>query len=62
VAKAAIAAGADMINDVSGGVFDPTMAPTAASLRVPYIIMHSRGTPQVLTIDYLLIYFSSNLF
>ena len=48
VAKAAIAAGADMINDVSGATYDPEMLPVAASLRVPIILMHLRGTPQTM--------------
>ena len=33
------------VNDISGGQLDPDMLPTAASLRVPYILMHMRGTP-----------------
>lgn len=42
-AKTAIAAGAQIINDVSGGLADPDMLPTAAKLGVPYIAMHWRG-------------------
>ena len=42
-AKAAIEAGAQIINDVSGGLADPNMLPTAAQLGVPYIAMHWRG-------------------
>ena len=42
-AKAAIEAGAQIINDVSGGLADPDMLPTAAKLGVPYIAMHWRG-------------------
>jgi dihydropteroate synthase len=45
VAQAAIAAGADIINDVSGGEFDSQMLATVAKLGVPYIMMHMRGTP-----------------
>lgn len=45
VAQAAIQAGADIINDVSGGQFDPEMFPTVAQLGIPYIMMHMRGTP-----------------
>lgn len=37
--------GADIINDISGGDLDPEMFETVADLRVPYIIMHMRGTP-----------------
>lgn len=42
-AKAAIDAGAAIINDVSGGLADPAMLMTAANLGVPYIAMHWRG-------------------
>ncbi len=48
VARAAVEAGARLINDVSGGQADPAMFTTAAQLRVPYIAMHSRGTPQTM--------------
>lgn len=44
-AKAAVAAGASIINDISGGELDKDMIPTVAALRVPYICMHMRGTP-----------------
>lgn len=37
--------GADIINDISGGLLDPDMGATVASLRVPYVLMHMRGTP-----------------
>jgi dihydropteroate synthase len=39
---------ADMINDISGGALDENMFTTIASLRVPYILMHMRGTPQTM--------------
>ena len=42
-ARAAIAAGAQIINDVSGGLADPEMLITAAELKTPYIAMHWRG-------------------
>ncbi len=45
VARKAIEWGADIINDISGGSADPAMAETVASLHVPYILMHMRGTP-----------------
>lgn len=45
VARAAIAAGADVVNDVSGGAFDPEILAVAAELRVPIVLTHSRGTP-----------------
>lgn len=40
--------GADIINDISGGTVDEDMFPTVASLNVPYILMHMRGTPQTM--------------
>jgi dihydropteroate synthase/2-amino-4-hydroxy-6-hydroxymethyldihydropteridine diphosphokinase len=46
VARAAVEAGADIVNDVSGGTFDPAMLSTVAELRVPIILMHMRGTPE----------------
>ena len=48
VAKAAIIAGADIINDISAGTFDPQMLPTVASLNVPIVLMHIQGTPQTM--------------
>lgn len=48
VAKAAVEAGADIINDISGAMFDPDMLPTIAALQVPLILMHLRGTPQTM--------------
>ncbi len=42
-ARAAVLAGASIINDVSGGLADPEMLETAAELKVPYIAMHWRG-------------------
>ncbi|HRH23628.1 MAG TPA: dihydropteroate synthase [Candidatus Magasanikbacteria bacterium] len=46
VAKEAIRAGADMINDISGGEYDPNMFATIAELQVPYVLMHMQGTPR----------------
>ncbi len=46
VAIAAIAAGASMVNDVSGGEMDTEMIPVVAALKVPYVCMHMKGTPQ----------------
>ncbi len=46
VAKAAVEEGADIINDISGGTFDPEMLQTVSSLNVPVILMHIRGNPQ----------------
>lgn len=45
VARECIAQGADIINDIGGGDLDPEMFGTIADLRVPYILMHMRGTP-----------------
>ena len=45
VAKAAVEAGADMINDISGGTFDPDMIPTVGALQVPYCLMHTTAKP-----------------
>ena len=46
VAKRCVEAGASMINDISGGDLDRMMMQTAAKLKVPYIAMHMKGTPQ----------------
>jgi len=43
VARAALDAGADMVNDVSGFSFDPGMAALVAERRVPAVLMHLRG-------------------
>ncbi len=43
VAKAAVGAGAQMVNDVSGGLSDPQMLATVANLGVPIVLMHWRG-------------------
>jgi dihydropteroate synthase len=48
VADAAIAAGAGLINDVSGLAHDPQLAYVAARHRVPLILMHMRGTPRTM--------------
>jgi dihydropteroate synthase len=48
VANAAVAAGASIINDVSGGAMDADMLQTAASLHTPYICMHMQGTPETM--------------
>ncbi len=43
VARRALAAGARMVNDVSGGLADPEMAGVVAEAGVPYVVMHWRG-------------------
>jgi dihydropteroate synthase len=48
VADAAIEAGADIVNDVSGGTFDPELFAIVAKHQVPVVIMHMRGTPQTM--------------
>ncbi len=46
VAEAGVKAGAQIINDISGGDLDAEMFATVARLQVPYILMHLKGTPQ----------------
>ena len=48
VARAALEAGADWINDVSGGRRDPAMLPLVADAGCPYVLMHSRGDSQTM--------------
>lgn len=48
VAEAALATGADLINDVSGGDADPAILTLAAVSNVPIILMHSQGTPKTM--------------
>lgn len=48
VANAAISAGADLVNDISGGMFDVDMFSTVAKLGVPISLMHIRGTPKTM--------------
>ena len=68
-ASKAIEAGADIINDISGGMFDDQMFTTVAALQVPYILMHNRALPSEMQqhtgyddiVDDLTKYFSSKL-
>jgi dihydropteroate synthase len=46
VAKEAVYAGASIINDISGGRLDNNMFDTVAELKVPYILMHMKGSPE----------------
>jgi dihydropteroate synthase len=46
IARRSIEAGGDLINDISAGELDDKMFDTIAQLKVPYIIMHMKGTPQ----------------
>ncbi|MDD5225001.1 MAG: dihydropteroate synthase [bacterium] len=48
VARAAIAAGAEMVNDISGLTFDPEMVSVVAESGVPVVLMHTLGRPQVM--------------
>jgi len=48
VARAALEAGADWINDVSGGRRDPAMLSLVADAGCPYVLMHSRGDSQTM--------------
>ncbi len=50
VAEAALAAGADIINDISAGRFDPRMLPVAARSGAGLILMHMKGTPRTMQI------------
>ncbi|MDD9377967.1 dihydropteroate synthase [Streptomyces sp. ZAF1911] len=43
VAAQAVAAGARLVNDVSGGLADPDMIPAVAAAEVPFVVMHWRG-------------------
>lgn len=49
VARAAVEEmGADIINDIGGGLLDDRMFSVVAQLRVPYILTHTRGTPETM--------------
>ncbi len=50
VAESALAAGADIINDISAGRFDPRMLPLAARSGAGLILMHMKGTPRTMQI------------
>lgn len=45
-AEATMKAGADIINDISGGMFDNKMFDTVADLQVPYVLSHTTDTPE----------------
>ena len=51
VARAALDAGADIVNDISALRFDAAMAPMLAAEKVPVILMHMQGTPQTMQAD-----------
>lgn len=50
-ARAAVEAGASIINDVSSGALDENMLSTVAELKVPYIAMHMQGLPKTMQDD-----------
>jgi dihydropteroate synthase len=51
VAEQALAAGAHLVNDISGLRFDPQMAPLVARTQVPVVIMHIKGTPREMQVN-----------
>lgn len=51
VARRAVEAGVDLVNDISAGRMDPDMMATVAMLGVPYVIMHMQGTPATMQIQ-----------
>jgi len=48
VAEACISEGADLINDISGGLFDTEMLPYIGANHIPYVMMHCVGTPETM--------------
>ena len=48
VAHETVQSGVSIINDISAGQIDKNMLPMVSRLKVPYILMHSRGTPQTM--------------
>ena len=48
VAEACMGEGADIINDISGGLFDEAMLPYIGQSHIPYVMMHCVGTPETM--------------
>ena len=48
VAEACMGNGADLINDISGGLFDEDMLPFIGQNQIPYVMMHCIGTPETM--------------
>ena len=48
IVNACVNEGAHIVNDISGGNLDARMYDTVAKLNIPYILMHSRGTPETM--------------
>lgn len=69
VAKAAVESGAAIVNDIAAGMLEDKMLETVGKLKVPYIMMHMRGTPQTMVkltqyddiIKEMLLYFSERI-
>lgn len=69
VAKAAVESGAAIVNDIAAGMLDDKMLETVGQLKVPYIMMHMRGTPQTMVklthyddvVQEMLLYFSERI-
>lgn len=52
VARQSIEAGANIINDISGGLHDPAMFSTIAELGCPFVLMHMRGKPEEVNLSH----------
>jgi len=69
VAKAAVNSGAAIVNDIAAGMLDDKMLETVGQLKVPYIMMHMRGTPKTMVkltqyddiVQEMLLYFSERI-
>lgn len=48
IAEACISEGADIVNDISGGLFDDEMLPFIGKNHIPYVMMHCVGTPETM--------------
>jgi dihydropteroate synthase len=48
VAESCMGEGADLINDISGGLFDEAMLPYIGANHIPYVMMHCVGTPETM--------------
>lgn len=48
IAEACVNEGADLINDISGGLFDMEMLPYIGANHIPYVMMHCVGTPETM--------------
>ena len=48
IAQSCVEEGSDIINDISGGLFDPDMLPYIGEHHIPYVLMHCVGTPETM--------------